>query len=46
MTQLKGSSNPLPESLQSILDSELDISFEVAKKIVENGNYDDPYRRN
>ena len=41
----RGSSNPLPESLQSILDSDLDISFEVAKKIVENGNYDDPYRR-
>ena len=41
----KGSSNPLPENLRTLLESDLDISFEDAKKIVKNCNYDDPYRR-
>lgn len=41
----KGSSNPLPENLRILLESDLDISFEDAKKIVKICNYDDPYRR-
>lgn len=41
----RGSSSPMPENLRLIFESNEEISFDVAKQIVENANYDDPLRR-
>ncbi len=41
----RGSSNPMPEHLRLLFDSNKQISFDEAKSIVHNANYDDVYRR-